>query len=209
MVEVTWWRILLVVMVMSAGCSVRPPGDVESHTPGGTPQVSRVSEPNDAVVTPTPPSRGPREDIDVARLQRLLLAELNEFRAPRASPVLEDPRLSLVARNKSHHMATEGYFGHEGPDGKDVSDRLNEAEFSCLKETDTLLRTYWKTPIRGLSGGTLTNESSLAEYVVASFANSPPNREILVDSAYDIVGIGVYVTENGTVYVTFLFCNEP
>lgn len=164
-------------------------------------------QPDENVETPTAIASGPREDIAVTAVQRLVVSELNALRGRDTPTVFEDPRLSGVAQRKSIHMAKHGYFGHERPDGGDTLDWVGGTGYDCVNFGETLLKTYWKQPLTGLNGTKIQNESTLADHIVTSLARSPSHRAILVDSEYRTTGVGLYVTDDGTVYVTILMCN--
>lgn len=210
------WQLVAALVIVLAGCAVRPPpGPPSTEEPvnfstndsGEATINSGYKQPGEQVTTATPIPRSPREDIDVRKVQRLVVTKLNRFRAGVDQPVFEDRRLSTIAQRKSYHMAKNGYFSHERPDGGKTGDWITAAEYTCLEYAENILKTHWKSPLKSLDGGNITSESQLASHVISTFDRSPPHRTAMLDGKFETVGIGVYVTDDGTVYVTMLLCD--
>lgn len=210
--------LLLTVLVVSTGCAVRaPPESVtasDTVTDGGAESPVEQTVPDrayrrhdDPATTPTPPPASPRSDVNVTVVQRQVVTELDDLRRGLAPAVFEDPRLSAFARKKSYHMAANDYVGHQPPDGDRTLKWLKDAGYECGAFGETLLQTAWKAPIEELDGQTITTESGLAQEVVAGLADSPPHKQLLLSARYHTTGVGIYVTEDGTVYATILLCS--
>lgn len=205
------WRWVAVLVLLVAGCSVRPPAEVKtvgSIDVNTTNLPAAQDNPPEEITTPTPAPTGPRDSIDIPLVQRLVVSELNKHRSDRLTTVLEDQRLSIIAGRKSYEMATEGYFAHERPDGGDMSDRLKKAGFQCGELSEILLKTYWNRTLQSLDGGSITDESTLAAEIIDGFADSPAHQQAMLGPEYGTVGVGIYITESGVVYVTLVLCEQ-
>ena len=210
--RISWTGLILAVAVLTAGCAVRPPAEpsggagvtVVSTNETTTPAYGQSGE---EVTTPTAIPQSDRDDVDVREIQRLLVPTLNDYRSGVAPPVFEDKRLSRIARKKSHHMATHDYVRHERPGGGDTTDWLDETDYACLSFGETLLKTHWNQSLYSLDGRKIADEGRMAAHIIELFDNSASHRTALLDATYRTVGVGVYVTADGAVYVTILLCN--
>jgi uncharacterized protein YkwD len=113
-------------------------------------------------------------------------------------------------------MATRGYFSHTSPEGETFADRYEAFGYDCRAPTDgggyltggeNIAQTWYDTPVR-TDGGTVeyTTEEELARGIVTQWMNSPGHRDNILTAAWQNEGIGVYVTDDGKVYVTQNFC---
>jgi uncharacterized protein YkwD len=76
----------------------------------------------------------PRPDLEVEMLQ-LVNAER---RAAGLKPVRADPLMTQVARAHSRDMFARGYFSHVSPDGKDMGQRMLQAQLGYLAAGENL-----------------------------------------------------------------------
>lgn len=109
---------------------------------------------------------------------------LNAARTNDGIPALEySPKLDNLAGTWSWEMSESGVLGHQ--DLHRVAAGTDFARFDGLAEA----------VFRGSS-------RLSAQAVVNAWLASPPHRAILLDGAYDVVGIGSFVDERGVRWVT-------
>ena len=102
-----------------------------------------------------------------------------------AGPVTWDPTLARAALNHSVDMATKDYVSHKGPNGKEVSNRVEEVGYS------------WLTVGENISAG---REDS--NEVVAAWLQSPEHCEIIMNQSFTEIG-GACFHNKDTKYKTF------
>lgn len=157
------------------------------------------------------PERSPRDDIDVALSEQLLVEKLVEYRTSLDLDTLSaDRRLSRIARQKAYDMGTRGYFSHRDPEtgGDGIGRRLARYDYACAEAAELISKTAWKTPLAttGDDPVTLTTESRLAEHVLAGLDGSDPHQAELQRGNVTTVGVGMYVTAGGDVYTAVILC---
>jgi cysteine-rich secretory family protein len=114
---------------------------------------------------------------DSGSAEAQFVSRLNGVRAGRGLPALAvDGHLTSVARSWSAKMASDGAISHNPSLGSQVSG--------------------WRT--LGENVGTGSSVDSIEQ----AFENSPHHYENMVDANYTLVGIGVVVDGNGTIWVT-------
>lgn len=105
-------------------------------------------------------------------------------------------KLAYVARIRSQDMAVKGYFAHTEPDGDTYKDRLREYGYDWQYTTENIAKPSAEpdTPI-----------IKTAERVVNGWMGSPPHRENILIPGFNVEGIGAYVTDDYTIYITQIF----
>jgi uncharacterized protein YkwD len=113
----------------------------------------------------------------------------------RARPLQWDGRLAEVARLHSEEMAREGYFGHEGLDGSQPSNRVSRAGIQ------------WRS-----TGENIAKCRDVAE-AEAIFMDEPKFRQNhrgnILNASYTHIGVGIARGPDGTLYITQEFAQEP
>ncbi len=119
---------LLTVLLAACANSVAPAGVDTAHTiPAGTatvvsPQV--VAAPTISTTTTA------GEDISTQAFAQSSILLVNQARHDAGlEPLVENPVLTEIARSYSRRMAAEGFYGHEDPQGRDVTDRIVDAGY--------------------------------------------------------------------------------
>lgn len=104
--------------------------------------------------------------------------------------------LAYIARIRSQDMAVKGYFAHEEPDGDTLIDRLREYGYDWNSTGENLVKpsVHPDTPI-----------VTIAERAVSGWMESPPHRENILVPDFNVEGIGAYVTDHYTIYITQIF----
>lgn len=202
-------HLLLYAAVLFLAVSVTAPQVLENPeiVMEGLKSAERVAE-NGTTVDP--------DSINVRGLERRIHRYVNDRRSEHGLDALSyDTELAAIARSYSKDMAHRGFFAHLSPDGDDFSDRYDAAGYDCRIETDgkiyrggeNLARNHLGKPVR-VNGerAIYTTADELAQAVVTGWMNSPKHRENMLSDVWRREGIGAYITDDGTVYVTQNFC---
>jgi uncharacterized protein YkwD len=187
------------LLIVSAGCVIEERG-TETATPSTPERVEGSAETPDQ---PATPSSG-KYDVEVATLEDLVHEEMNERRSEHGLESLDrSEKLNAIARYKSWDMAQRNYYSHSGPEGTTHSMLRARFQSSCPTSGQNIL----KHP-QGAEGGGL-DTSDLHEWAndtVNVLMNSSGHRKNILNPEYELQGIGIFVDENGTVFLTQEFC---
>lgn len=135
---------------------------------------------------------GIEEPDEPAELERQTAAAINEVRREHGLSALESLEvLAGIAREHSADMARRDYFAHDTPDGRSPEDRIvsHGLRFQRFSENIQMSRGL-EDPVR---------------VAVESWMESPGHREAILTPEYRQTGVGVAVSEDGTIYFTQLF----
>ena len=130
--------------------------------------------------------------------------EVNEVRKLHGlDPFNWSNTIAEIAKKHSQDMSERDYLSHISPEGYDVADRYEQANFVCDRKLPTG---------EILKGGENLAEvsfpgdiTSIGERIVESWMDSPTHRENLLFSGYGIEGIGVVLSRD-MLYITQNFC---
>ncbi len=127
-----------------------------------------------------------------AELEFQLLQLTNSARsaADVEPPLGPDPAVAEVARNHSRAMRDQGFFGHVGPDGRGLRERLQDAGIDYSRASENLAQ--------------IINSANPADQVHSLLMDSDPHQANILDSRFELVGIGVAASDN-TLWVTQIF----
>ncbi len=132
--------------------------------------------------------------LDLVNHDRTDVSTLQETKG-RARPLQWDGRLAEVARLHSEEMAREGFFGHEGTDGSQPSNRVTRAGIQ------------WRS-----TGENIAKCRNVAE-AEAIFMDEPKFRQNhrgnILNTSYTHIGIGIARGPDGALYITQEFAQEP
>jgi uncharacterized protein YkwD len=162
--------------------------------------------------------RSSRPDVDIARLEKKIHAQINEERKKKGLTVLLwDEGLHTVARKHSDDMERRNFFSHDDPEGRSFYDRYQAAGYECKIRTGTTTymgaenisqdNLYSSTLYR--NGETFfewKTEDEIAASVVKRWMRSRGHRENILTPYFERQGIGVSLSRDGKVYVTENFC---
>lgn len=105
-----------------------------------------------------------------------IIASTNSERTSRMTSALsENSQLNVSAKMKADDILARQYFEHTAPDGKTVSDLINDAGYIYVRVGENLA---------------LGNFKDDAD-VVKAWMNSPGHRANILDSRYTEIGVGV------------------
>jgi len=188
------------LLIICAGCV----GSIDT-SPNGSEQTE-----SDTIQTPKHPTTPSSSlyDVDVERIEDLVHKKINERRQENGVDTLaRNGTLDAVARYKSWDMAQRDYFAHTGPNGTTHGMLRGRYSTECPYEGQNL---YFEDYLTGYSNPypqtSLYNEDQIASDAVNGLFNSTGHRENALDPNYDSQGIGVFVDENGTVFLTQELC---
>lgn len=144
-------------------------------------------------------SASDHQEFDGVLMENLIFELVNENRTENGEDtfVLSN-RVRLIARLHSKDMADRGFFNHTNPDGEGSSERHQEYD-GCDITNENIAK--WESP-------PTSNESEIAREIVDGWMNSAGHKANIMTSYGNVAGVGVYVTQNRTVYVTMNFCRE-
>ena len=125
-------------------------------------------------------------------LERQAFDLINAERAKnRLSPLAWDGELCGVARLHSENMGRYNFFDHEGPDGKDVLDRVAARGI------------MWKSLGENIAYS--QGYDNPAAFAVDQWMHSPKHRANILRGSFTHSAIGVVRTSDGRVYLTQVF----
>jgi len=147
--------------------------------------------------------------------------ETNKIRAQLNLNVLSfDEELRNIARYHSKDMAINNYFDHISPDGETLKDRFIKFNFTCKIVVDNYVyegaeNLFLGYIYKSYSYEKLTHRilrydfygiDEFAREVVKSWYESEGHRKNMLFEYWKKEGIGVFITSEGKVYVTQVFC---
>ena len=145
-----------------------------------------------------------KQIIDSQQIAFDIHHEVNEVRKLHGlKPLSWSTKIAEIAIKYSQDMSERNYLSHISPEGEDVADRYNKANFVCAREL--------------ANGDVLRGGENLAEInfpenltgigmrVVQSWMDSPSHRQNLLFEEYGAEGIGVVISGE-TIYITQNFC---
>jgi uncharacterized protein YkwD len=156
--------------------------------------------------TPPPAPRPPPPDpktLMSALEQRvaILVADERARIDPNARPLMIDPELAAIARQRSNDMAAKHYFAHAAPNGDTSASILmaEDAHFQGLLG-ENMAAQHYRTELG-------VDVDQFARNVLDIWLKSPKHKENLAYTEYNRTGIGAAV-DGDTVYVTELFATD-
>ena len=142
----------------------------------------------DSSISPT----SPNFDASPGEVEFQLFQLTNSARAAAdvEPPLTSDPVLVEVAREHSAAMRDDGFFGHVGPDGRGLRQRLDDAGIGYSKAAENLAQ--------------VSNVGNPAEFTYDLLMDSERHRANILDPRYTLVGIGV-VRSGDAYWITQIF----
>ncbi len=158
------------------------------------PVAERIPIEPTAPVAPSAPieKAAPSEPGVTASAEETALLELVNRERGKAGlePLKFSARLTAVARDHSHDMATRNYFSHGGPDGDGPADRIRAAGLVY----NNIGENIYMEKFPDLAG--------MPERAVKGWLASPRHRENMLSPVFRDSGIGVARSADGETYVT-------
>ncbi|AEN07118.1 SCP-like extracellular [halophilic archaeon DL31] len=189
------------LLVLTAGCIVQTETSGPDTATASTPE--KIDEKAESPAKPTTPSAA-TYDVEVSEIEDLVHRKMNQRRkAHGVEPLARSEKLDAIARYKSWDMAQRDYFTHDGAQGNQYGHLRKQYSADCPTIGQNLHRAN-HTGSRVQEE--LHNTEKVAKTTVNSLMNSPGHRQNILDPDYEVQGIGVFVDENGTVFLTQEFC---
>jgi uncharacterized protein YkwD len=161
----------------------------------------------------------PRPRIDPGELEQRIHELVNQERVRLGlSPLVWNPILNKVARLHSQDMARRGYFGHNSPEGHDLSYRYAHQGFVCEVAAGTMIyegseNIYQAGLYHSID---FVNDipvtynwndlEKIARAAVKGWMSSPTHRRSMIEPSWKTQGIGVAISNDYKVYITQDFC---
>ncbi len=155
----------------------------------------------------------------IQQVERLVHDLVNEERQRRGiSPLLQDQKLSAIARAHSEDMAMRDYFAHEDLLGQGPPERAARQGYTCRKDygsyytegvAENIFQNWLyssRTYIGPIPAKNYMSPEEIAASTVDGWMASPGHRENILDRSYDRVGTGVAISKDDKVYITQNFC---
>lgn len=149
-------------------------------------------------------STASEKKIDPQQIAYDIHHEVNEVRnLYELKPLSWSSTISEIAKKHSQDMSDRNYLSHISPEGEDVADRYEKANFVCARELS--------------NGDVLKGGENLAEVsfpddftgigtrIVQSWMDSPSHRQNLLFEGYGTEGIGVVISGE-MLHITQNFC---
>lgn len=195
---------LVCLLVVFAGCIQYTPSDAPQE-PTSTPSTKeRLHQSAETPAQPTTLSAKYEANVEVLELK--IHQEINDRRRANNVSVLEySSKLSAIGRYKSWHMAKHDYFKHDNFPNESHSQFRNRLDSDCPHFGQNLYRLKQNKQAAQIQAK-LQDSDEIAREAVHALMNSTGHRENILNPAFDVQGIGVFVDENGTVFVTQEFC---
>ena len=160
-----------------------------------------------------------KPQIDINSLETSIHNLVNQERVRNGlSPLSYDSNLANIARKHSTDMVNDGFFSHFNMEGKDPTDRANEAGYSCRKDfgsyyTDGIAENIFQnnlydsiTYINGIPSHDWNSAEEIATSTVDGWMASEGHRENILTPHYDKEGIGIAISSNDGILITQNFC---
>lgn len=163
------------------------------------------------------------EGLNLESAEQKYITYINEERAERGLDELEiNQNVDKAAQDMSDLMARKDFVGHQTPSGKSPIQRIQDAggfegNNSCGSETqagtgtsasENVLQTAYNKEVgtNYQNTDTYNTEDDLARGMVKLFLSSPSHKNTLLQSSFDLHGVGITVDENNKVYLSHKFC---
>lgn len=152
-----------------------------------------------AAPTPLPPPPDPQTQMAGLETRIVILAEEQRLKIdPMARPLVLDPELARIARERAADMAAKNYLAHVAPNGDTSASLLmaEDSKFQGLLGENLAAQHYVKQ-----SG---VDVEEFAQRFLDEWIKSQPHRDNLAFADYNRTGVGAAVNGD-TVYVAQLF----
>ena len=145
------------------------------------------------------------DPIEEAEVEREIVDQVNEVRASNgATAVSRERGLQQQAEFHSSEMAEHEQLSHQIGTSTAES-RLQNAD--CGYGSENLAQGVVRENVETADGEIYTDDAeSLAEAIVVGWENSDGHFENMINPDWRDTGVSVWISEDGTVYATQMFC---
>lgn len=136
-------------------------------------------------------------ESDRKELERRIHEQVNNERQDHGlNPLDFNENLAYIARTHSRDMAVNDYFAHEEPDGDGPVERLEEFGYESDHTSENIAKPSTSPNV---------SLSVIAKRTVRLWMASPSHREQILVPSYLLEGVGVYVENHYSIYITQIF----
>lgn len=195
-------KITISLMVILSGCTIGQ--NPESPATQASIKKSEVYEqPAD---TPGLPESPEYDGINATLIEINIHKMINNIRLEEGlKPLIYDERLAAIGRFHSVDMANHNNYSHWGSDGSSPAQRLLRFNYRCSYSGENLDKVPGPLEVQ-YSEPSVPLELKLASVIVGDWMNSTDHRQNILNPNYVVEGIGVFINEGGTLYVSQEFC---
>lgn len=198
--------VLLIVILSGCAAHSAGTGSAEPDTTNrSTIQTTQTPISDQSTDPPDQPSAASNyESVDPEQIADTVEDLINKKRtSSNTSELTYDSDLAAIAGAHSADMGQNDYYSHSSEDGLSPTQRMVHGNYQCPERYGENLA-LTGVPTRTSADSSV--EEAIAKAVVQQWVRSDPHREAMLNSVYEVGGVGVYVTEDGKVYVTFDLC---
>jgi uncharacterized protein YkwD len=143
------------------------------------------------------------DEFNESGIRALTFVEQNEARESASVQTVErDDDVDAVAQAWAEEMAETGFYSH-GDFEQRVQNNTNcELSGEVISKSGVLER-YTNSSGENVH---LDSNSAIANFLIDSWMESSQHRLIMTDEAFTHVGVGVSITEDGTLYAVMDYC---
>jgi len=138
---------------------------------------------------------------------------VNDLRTSEGLPQLAfDTELYDIARDYAARMATEDFYAHEDPQGRDFADRYQAAGYQCsaggYTGAENIAQTHWEESVATDDGGSeyLSTPADVGVSTAEGWWASPGHRENILIEAWDGHAIAFAKSDADVIYAVQNFC---
>lgn len=193
---------LVCLIILLSGCIVigQDPVPTSTNTEGPTTAIYEQS-----AKTPAQPKTPGSSSLNASKIEYTVHEKINEIRSENGLHKLEyDERLAAIGRYHSWDMAQKGYFSHNSTTGLKFDERFTLYDYNCPYAAENIA--LFPGPTHLYENNSIPLEITLAEELVEGWMNSPGHRKNILNPNYKAEGIGIFITEKGTMYASQEFC---
>jgi uncharacterized protein YkwD len=144
------------------------------------------------------------DEFNESEIRSLTFAEQNEARESASAPIVErNSSVDAVAQTWAEEMAETGYYDHGS-----YQTRLKQ-KTQCKGYAEVIAAPTVLETVTGFSTGEeyyIDSNEEAARRLVNGWMNSSQHRLIMTDAAFTHVGVGISITDDGTLYAVMDYC---
>ena len=184
------------------GTEIEPSPKNSENSPQNPPDNSASSIPDKTVAGNT---------YNAAEIEEAVERRLNEYRRQQGVGELETPpSLRENARDYSRDMGQRNFYSHTTPGGMGVQQRIDHVP-GCDDVGENLHQVWVNRNYRAPDGEVVVMDSQqeVIDYLMDSWKESSGHNRNMLKSKWEMVGVGVYVEDNGDmakIFATQHFC---
>lgn len=137
---------------------------------------------------------------EIETLERTVHELTNKFREEEGHDFLEyNEDLAKIARNHSRNMAKKGYFAHEDHNNRGPGARADYFGYPNTAISENLFRVGIPEQV--------DSADRVAARAIRGWKSSSSHRAGMLTTAHIVEGVGAYITEERSVFITTMFAD--